>query len=108
MSSFDPRTNIVSILPHGIQVDVIVQIVGHVVDNLSYYQSALITEEHCKWMMEVIGAGLKLPIEHFDTIEKCFNIYEFAGKCNCPSNIQKLDYHKTIYTTPNTTEVPNV
>ncbi|EAL51491.1 hypothetical protein EHI8A_006890 [Entamoeba histolytica HM-1:IMSS-B] len=74
--NLDPHTNIVSVLTKEIQISIIHQVSGYIVNNLNQFQASLNTEEHCKWMMEIIGAGLRLPVECFETIGQCVKIYE--------------------------------
>ncbi|ELP93047.1 hypothetical protein EIN_052620 [Entamoeba invadens IP1] len=84
------HTNILSVLSKEVQVSVITNISEHIFKNMQQFQSSLSTEEHCKWFMEVIGAGLRLSVECFQTIENCYNIYEswFMLRENAPGPVQ--------------------
>ncbi|ELP85063.1 hypothetical protein EIN_080150 [Entamoeba invadens IP1] len=55
----------------------IVQCVSlELVSNPQEFQSRICTHDHCKWIMEVIGCGLTLPVDDHKTIAHCISIYE--------------------------------
>lgn len=62
-------TNILDIFP----VETRVQIIQQVTNSNSL--TDLKSEKHILWVMEVIGAGLALPLEHYPIITQAANIY---------------------------------
>ncbi|KAL7722792.1 Rap-GAP domain-containing protein [Entamoeba marina] len=84
------NTNIIAVFSHDIQQTVIHQISYQISNNLPTFQATLSTYEHCKWVMEIIGAGFKLAIDKWETMQYCYNIYQewFVVKKYTPQPIR--------------------
>ena len=87
----DFRTNLLSIVTYDIQVSIIQQVSHLILTNLEQFQRMMMTDEHCIFYMEFLGAGMKLPINCIDTMTNCFKVYEdwFLKREHTPVAIQK-------------------
>ncbi|EKE37256.1 hypothetical protein ENUP19_0247G0014 [Entamoeba nuttalli] len=70
------NTDLLNFLALDIQKEVIRLITLNVTQRIGEIGKFLITDDHCKWLMETIGKGFSLPLSEIDTISNCLSIYE--------------------------------
>eukprot|EP00128_Syssomonas_multiformis_P008630 Colp12_sorted_trinity150504_noHs@19366 len=98
----DEETNILASLPLPAKKTIISTVVNHLTETDTAF---LTSHSHVRWMMEVIGQGLSLPMEDYDVILRCINIYKnwlqsfFNSSEAVPRRVleQPQQYYQTIF-----------
>ncbi|KAL7720263.1 Ral GTPase-activating protein subunit alpha/beta N-terminal domain-containing protein [Entamoeba marina] len=70
------NTDILKFLPIDVQQLVVRAISNNIIAHQRDVVENFPTDDHVKWVMEVIGTGFSLPFIDIDTISDCLTIYE--------------------------------
>ncbi|ELP89157.1 hypothetical protein EIN_485490 [Entamoeba invadens IP1] len=91
------NTNVTAFLQSTVEYDVVRLVVNNISTRIVEASAQLPTDDHCKWVMEVIGKGLSFPYSEIETISTCLGIYEnwFSEEMDTPQPIKANTKHYT-------------
>ncbi|KAI8907305.1 hypothetical protein EDD86DRAFT_209278 [Gorgonomyces haynaldii] len=71
----DPESNVMGSFPLESKRIMIHETNKHIISNIQFTSAAFTSNSHVKWIMEVVGQGLSLPLNDLDIIQDSLSIY---------------------------------